>query len=238
MMTPSPWRLDGHRALILGGSRGIGRACADELLRLGARVGIVSRTPADAAWRGGIPAADAPIEIIADVSSADGRQAVLDGLPTEWNALDALVNCVGTNIRRRVAEYDATEYEHLVSTNMTSVFELTRRLHPRLAFSGRASVVLVGSVAAQVSVGSGAIYAMTKAGVAQLTRMLAVEWGREAIRVNLVARGTHAPTWCSPCCRTNGPTRASWIARRSAGSRSPRRLRASSRSCACPPPRT
>jgi Tropinone reductase 1 len=187
----SPWRLDGHTAVVVGGSRGIGRATVEELLAFGARVASVSRTPCDESWRAGLgEAADRLVEIAADVSTPDGRDAAMEALASRgagWEALDILVNSVGTNLRKRVGDYSGDEYRRILETNVTAVFELTRRLHPRLAFSGRASVVFVGSVGGQVSVGSGAIYAMTKAGVAQLARMLAVEWGREAIRVNLVA---------------------------------------------------
>jgi Tropinone reductase 1 len=183
-----PWRLDGRRALVIGGSRGIGRAVVEELSGLGASVLAVSRTPIDPEWRARALAWTAGVrELRADVTTAGGRQTVLDAWPADWPFLDILVDSVGINIRKPVAEYSTEEYARLVTTNQTSVFELLRLLHPRLRGSGRASVVLVGSVGGQVSVGSGAIYAMTKAALEQLTRYLAVEWAPERIRVNLVA---------------------------------------------------
>ena len=70
---------------------------------------------------------------------------------------------------------------------MTCAWDLSRALHPRLAASGRGAIVNVGSVAGQVSVGTGAVYAMSKAAIEHLTRYLAVEWARDGIRVNAVA---------------------------------------------------
>ncbi len=179
--TCSAWRLDGSRALVVGGSRGIGRATVDELVGLGAEVVVVSRSPG--------PGTTGPgrLAIEADASTPEGRAEIFRRWPDGWNSLDILVNVVGTNIRKRVLDYREEEYRALMDTNVTSVFELIRGCHPRLARSGRASVVLVGSVAGQVSVGTGVVYAMSKAALQQLTRVLATDWGREGIRVNLVA---------------------------------------------------
>jgi len=183
-----PWRLDGRRALVIGGSRGIGRAVVEELAGLGASVASVARTSIDDKWRARALAWASDVrEISADVSTRAGRQAVLDAWPDDWPYLDILVCSAGLNIRKPTADYTAEEYARIVETNLTGTFELTRMLYPRLRVSGRASIVFIGSVAAEVSVGSGAIYAMTKAALEQLTRYLAVEWATDRIRVNLVA---------------------------------------------------
>ena len=101
--------------------------------------------------------------------------------------LDILVNNAGTNIRKKAVDYSYEEYERVRETNMDSVFELCRLAHPLLAKSGDAAVVNVASVASFRQLGTGAPYAMTKAAVAQLTRVLAAEWAKDGIRVNAVA---------------------------------------------------
>ena len=183
------WRVDGFRALVTGGSKGIGLAVARQLASLGADVIIVARSQGTldeavaAAAGDGLPLSG----IAADVATAGGREAILRGLPDAWDALDVLVNNAGTNIRKPTTAYLETELAQLVATNLTSAFELSRELHPRLKASGRASIVNVGSVAGLVHVGTGSVYAMTKAALAQLTRSLAVEWAPDHIRVNAVA---------------------------------------------------
>jgi tropinone reductase I len=177
------------RAIVTGSSKGIGRAAAEELARLGASVGIVARRREDVqrtvdelrsaggdAWG-----------CAADVATPDGRRAIADSLPDNWTSLDILVNNAGTNMRKRALEYTSEEIAHIHETNVTSGFELARMLHPRLAASGRGSVVFVGSVAGITTTGTGAIYAMDKAALAHLTKVLAVEWARDGIRVNNVA---------------------------------------------------
>lgn len=183
----SRWRLEGKRALITGGTRGIGRAVAEELLHLGALVTIVARnkeeittTLCEWSWkrlsgRG----------IAADVTLPEIAPRIVAAAEQQMGGLDILINNVGTNIRRSSVEYSAEEFQKVLTTNLTSAWEMCRAAHATLAAS-RGCVVMVGSVAGQVHVGSGAPYAMTKAALDQLTRYLAVEWAPEGIRVNAV----------------------------------------------------
>ncbi len=182
------WRLDEARAVVTGGTRGIGLAIVLELVELGASVLVAARdvdeldprfTAAQEAGRGRL--------VAADVATAEGRAALLAALPAGWDALEILVNNVGTNVRKPSLAISDADYRHVLETNVTSAWELSRALHAKLAASGRGAIVNISSVAGQVSVGTGAVYAMTKAAIEQLTRYLAVEWARDGIRVNAVA---------------------------------------------------
>ena len=193
------WSLAGRTAVITGGSRGIGRAVAEEFLSLGARVLIAARDPAGlAACLGGWnePAARAA-GVAADVSTPEGRARLVAAAQDAFGpTLDILVNNAGTNLRKRALDYTPPEWEHLLATNLTSLFELSRALHPRLrraggagdlARRGYAAIVNVGSVAGQVALRSGAPYGAMKAALHQLTRGFAGEWAADGIRVNAVA---------------------------------------------------
>ncbi len=180
------WRLDGYRSIVTGGSKGIGLAIVKELLSLGAEVVAVARNQSELAR---VLDEEAPgaLAVAADVSTAEGRSAVVEGLPPSWERVDILVNNAGTNIRKRSLEYSKDEYDRVMDANLTSAFELSRRLHPHLKASGRGSIVNIGSVAGITPIGTGVVYAMSKAAMSHMTGSLAAEWARDGIRVNLVA---------------------------------------------------
>lgn len=182
------WSLAGRTALVTGATLGIGLAVAEELLSFGARVLAVARDATRLkaqveTWKRAGSLADG---VAADLSTAEGRERVLRRLE-ELDRLDVLVNNVGTNVRKPAIEFSTEEYERVISTNLTSTFELTRAAHPLLKKSGDASVVNISSVSGLTHTSTGAPYAMSKAALLQMTRSLAVEWAEDGIRVNAVA---------------------------------------------------
>jgi Tropinone reductase 1 len=190
--TAGRWSLEGMRALVTGATLGIGLAVAEEFLALGASVLAVARDAARLeaqveSWRRRGARAEG---LAADLSTKQGRGAVLSRLEESGARLDLLVNNVGTNIRKEAVAYSTEEYERIISTNLTSAFETARAAHPLLKSSsaaGGASVVNVSSVSGLTHTSTGAPYAMSKAALLQMTRSLAVEWATDGIRVNAVA---------------------------------------------------
>lgn len=182
------WTLSGKKALITGATKGIGLAIAQEFLSLGAEVMIVARDQGAIAhqleaWKSqGLKAEG----IAADVSTAEGRDAIAQSVQQTFGGLEILVNNVGTNIRKGATEYSADEYTTIIETNLTSVFEMSRLMYPLLR-QAESSIVNIGSVAGMTAVRTGAPYGLTKAALVQLTRSLAVEWAADGIRVNTVA---------------------------------------------------
>ncbi|MEW6510579.1 MAG: SDR family oxidoreductase [Bacteroidota bacterium] len=186
--TINRWSLQGMKALITGGSKGIGRAVAEEFLALGAEVFVIARGEpelrmrlrewADRGWNAH--------GIAGDVTNPRSRESALERMEALWGSLDILVNNVGTNIRKKTAAYAPEEIDLLVNTNLMAAYDVCRRCYPLLRAS-KGNIVNVTSVAGMLSVGTGSPYAMSKAGLIHLTRYLAAEWAGEGIRVNAVA---------------------------------------------------
>jgi len=190
--------LSGSSALVTGGTRGIGRAVAEQLLELGAHVFVIARDASRLAacledWRREYP--EREIDGFAgDVKEQSVRRAAFERLEQTLGHLDLLINNVGTNIRKRTEDYSQDEYRTILDTNMTSAFEMCRGAYTLLAKRPRQSggiassaIVNVVSVAGMTHLRTGAPYGMTKAALIQLTRNLAVEWASAGIRVNAVA---------------------------------------------------
>ncbi|MGE0771138.1 MAG: SDR family oxidoreductase [Cyclobacteriaceae bacterium] len=178
------WNLEGKRALITGGTKGIGRAIVEEFLALGAQVKFVARNASD------ISKVERELHIQgipADVSDGPARKRILDTVASDWDHLDVLVNNAGTNLRKKLVEYSETEYRKIFEVNLFSTTEMCRLFYPLLKKSGNAAVVNIASVAGSLDVMSGPPYGMTKAAIIQLGRHLAVEWATEGIRVNTVS---------------------------------------------------
>ena len=190
-MDPSRWRLDGQLALVTGGSAGIGRAIAAELLGFGARVLIAARDgDALEAAREELleqcPEGDVRA-LIADVADDEQRRELLDWVEDQGEGLHILVNNAGGNISRPAVDYTEDEWREVFEVNLFSAFELSRYAHPLLTQHATSCIVNVGSVSGAPHVRTGAPYGMSKAALHQMTRNLAVEWAEDGVRVNCVA---------------------------------------------------
>ncbi len=190
-MDPNRWRLDGQLALVTGGSAGIGRAIARELLGFGAEVLIVARD-ATALERtreeltDEVP--DAAVHaLVADVADEEQRREILDWVEDRGEGLNILVNNAGGNRRRPAVDYTEDEWREIFEVNVFSAFELSRYAYPLLTRHAASSIVNVGSVSGLTHVRTGAAYGMAKAALHQLTKNLAVEWAEDGVRVNAVA---------------------------------------------------
>lgn len=177
------WTLQDKKALITGGTKGIGLAIVKEFVNLGAEVMTIARDKSN------LPAElkSKVIFLEGDLSDSYFRDVILSEIGSRWNKLDVLVNNTGTNIRKGFEAYSEAEYRKIFEINLFPMMDLTQRCFSLLTASGKASVVNISSVAGSIDVGSGAPYGMTKAAIIQFARHLAVEWARHNIRVNTVS---------------------------------------------------
>lgn len=183
------WSLDGKKALVTGGTKGIGKATVCELLELGAEVLFTARNESEInTLEQELSAKGFKVKgMVADASVQADVEKVKSWIAEHWGVLDILVNNAGINIRKKAREYSEEEFRKVMEINLIAPFQISRALFKYLEKSGKASIINVASSAAIQDVGTGTPYAMSKAGLLQQTRSLAVEWASAGIRVNAVS---------------------------------------------------
>ncbi|MBE7209808.1 MAG: SDR family oxidoreductase [Gluconacetobacter diazotrophicus] len=185
--------LSGRRALVTGGTRGIGLACAQVLGEAGAEVIIAGRTEAaGAAARATLEAAGHVARFIRmDVADEDDVVAAFrDGVGEA--GVDIVVNNAGIAAHRDTLDADARHWNDIVDTNYKGVFLCCREALRRMTAAKRGgAIVNVGSISGIVSnvPQNQAVYNSAKAAVHMLTRSLASEFAGSGVRINAVAPG-------------------------------------------------
>ncbi len=177
------FRLDGRRAVVVGAGSGIGRESALALAAHGASVVCADRDLAAAE----ATAATAPGLTAYGLDVLDSR--AVSAAAGELGDVDVLVFTAATNVRKRLVDYTAEEFDRVVSLNLRSSFDLVRGFGAGMAERGRGSIIGFSSIrAVTVEPGQG-VYAATKAGLVQLLRTAAAELGPSGVRVNAIAPG-------------------------------------------------
>jgi ketoreductase RED2 len=186
----------GRVAIVTGSSSGIGEAAARRLSALGAKVVVNSATSVEAGERVAASLPGEALYVRADVSDAAQGRALLDAALARFGRLDILVNNAGWTKVVPHADLESLDDEILRRTFEVNVFGtwwLTKAAMPHLKKSGDGNVVNVTSIAGLRPVGSSIAYAMSKAALNHLTRLLAKACG--PVRVNAVAPGLVATPW-------------------------------------------
>ena len=189
------FRLDGRRALVTGGGRGLGRVIAQALAEAGADVALASRTLSTCeAAAGEIATATGrrALAFGADVAvDADVRRLVVE-VEKALGPIDILVNNAGINIRGAAEELAEADWDTVIDTNLKAPFLCSRALGPGMRDRGWGRVINLGSILGAVGLGGRAPYASAKAGVINLTRVLALEWAAHGVTVNAICPGPFA----------------------------------------------
>jgi len=183
--------LSSRTALVTGGSRGIGRACADLLARAGARVAlnyVRDEAAANTAVREIRAAGGEAMALAGDVSKPeDARQLVRD-VVAAWQRLDIVVNNAGVWLEDPAGEGRLDVWDRTYAINVSGCFLVTDAAVPHLEKT-RGSVVFVSSTAGQRGEARHSAYAASKGALISYTKSLAAELGPRGIRVNCVAPG-------------------------------------------------
>ena len=190
-MTTQLLSLEGKVAVVTGGTSGIGRALSLGLADAGADVIATARrqqevdNTADAIESRGRKT----LRLVSDVCNRESLETLLTAALKRFGKVDILINCAGKIKRTPTISLPEEEWTDILNTNLTGTLRACQIFGKHMLERGYGRIINISSLNRFVALSEVAAYAASKAGVASLTRSLAVEWSKKGITVNAIAPG-------------------------------------------------
>jgi 3-oxoacyl-[acyl-carrier protein] reductase len=192
--------LKGRKAIVTGGTRGIGRAIAERLLREGAAVAVCGRSAENTARA---VSALKPLGTVyghpADVTSADDVRKFFDTAVPELSGLDILVNNAGVGVFRKIGEMAVEEWQRNIDVNLNGAFYCSREALAR--FGTRGFIVNISSLAGKNAFSGGGGYNAAKAALNLFSEAMMLDHRYDGVRVTYVMPGSVATEFSGDAAR-------------------------------------
>ncbi|WP_101551966.1 MULTISPECIES: SDR family oxidoreductase [Anaerotruncus] len=183
--------VNGKRAIVTGGSRGLGGAMAVGLMEHGCKVAVVAASPQTAervaafarpGWEYGC--------VAADLSRQEERErAFRESLELLDGRVDLLVNAAGIQRKHPCAEFPLPDWQEVLEVNLTATFAMCQLAGKRMLEQRRGKIVNIASMGSYIGSVNVPAYVASKGGVVQLTKALSNEWSGRGVCVNAIAPG-------------------------------------------------
>lgn len=185
------FRLDGQVAIVTGGSRGLGLGIARALAMQGADLVLASRGAAELDRAAETLRAEGRrvVTVPIDIGTREAPERLVSAAIERLGRLDILVNGAGINVRKPAASFTREDFEGVIRINLEAAFFLSQAAGQVMRHQRRGRIISIGSIAQEVAVPNVGVYAMSKGGLRQMTKALALEWARDHVTVNAIAPG-------------------------------------------------
>ncbi|MEM0989176.1 MAG: SDR family oxidoreductase [Pseudomonadota bacterium] len=185
-MSTELFDLSGKTALITGSSQGIGYALAEGLAKAGAQIVLNGRSAAK--LKAGAEALGAKM-LAFDVTDHGAVRAAVDGFEANEGPIDILVNNAGMTHRAPLEEFDPADFDRLMATNVTSIFNVGQAVARHMIGRGQGKMINIASVQTALARPGIAPYVASKGAVANLTKGMATDWAPKGLNINAIAPG-------------------------------------------------
>lgn len=183
--------LDGKVAVVIGGSSGIGRTLARGLAEAGAdvvasarRIELVNEIADEIETLG-----RRSLRVSCDVTDRESLEKVLQASAQALGKVDILVNAAGMNQRAPTLDFSETDWNRIIDTNLTGTLRACQVFGRHMIERGYGRIINIASMGSFLALYEVAAYCASKAGLASLTKSLAIEWARHGVCVNAIAPG-------------------------------------------------
>jgi NAD(P)-dependent dehydrogenase (short-subunit alcohol dehydrogenase family) len=182
------FELKGKSAMVTGSTRGLGEVCAKALAGAGADIAVCGRNADDLKRVTGEirQLGRKAEEFFIDVTSKQSVTEAVDRILTSFGKIDILVNNAGVNHRVPVIEFPEEEWDRVIDTNLKGYFLVAQAVAPHMLQNGYGKVINMSSILGTVGLPHQVAYAASKGGVDQMTKVMALEWAKQGVRVNAI----------------------------------------------------
>lgn len=183
--------LEGKTIFISGSTGGIGKAIAQGLAEVGAQLVLAGRREellhsiAEEISKGG----DKVLPVVLDITVMNSIKNAVKTVMKEFNKIDVLINCAGTNVRKHFLEVEEKDYDSVMDVNAKGLYFLSQEVCKLMAQRKRGKVINIASLNSFIALSTVSVYAASKGAVAQITKAMAVDLARYNIQVNAIAPG-------------------------------------------------